>query len=353
MPSPVVLITGASGKLGHGLTARLRPTYTVVGADVSEPAADPELDSVEYLDVTSGMSVRKALEAVAERHGVELAAVVHLAAHGGSMDRDDPAHEDVNVEGTRRLLTMLSDFRVERFVFASTVLVHAPIGSKERIAEDSAFGATSPYARSKLAAERIIAEHRPRIPYTLLRLADVYTDYGEQPTLVRQIQRIVDKDLKRIPSSGNRGTGQARVHIDDAVDALTRAVERRDRLGDGAILIGEPDPIGYADLQDRIGTLYWGAEWSSRRAPRVMARAGAWIQEHAPGRSVREPDSTERANDGYRLDITRAREMLGWAPSRRLSDELAGILQKLRDYPVAWRRANGLEESGATESLGW
>lgn len=45
------------------------------------------------------------------------------------------------------------------------------------------------------------------------------------------------------------------------IDALVKTVERRESLPPAlAVLVGEPDAMGYADLQKRIGELVQGEE---------------------------------------------------------------------------------------------
>lgn len=343
MAKPIVLITGASGMLGGALAARLAGDYTPVGVDVTDPPADTPLDSVHYMDVTSDMSVREALEHVREEHGDALAAVVHLAAYYDFSGEESPAYEEVTVQGTRRLLLMLDDFELERFVFTSTMLVHAPVAPGERVDERSPVDPRWAYPRSKLEAERIIEAHQPPVPYTHLRIAGVYTDFGKQPTLSHQIQRIHEQDFKSFFFPGDSDAGQSLVHIDDAVEAIVRTVDRRNELPDGPILVGEPDPLSYHELQERIGRDLWGAEWPTLRVPGPLAKAAAWIEEKVEAGAFIKPFMIELADDHYALDISRARELLGWSPHRSLSEELPNIVQRLRDYPVAWYRENGLE----------
>lgn len=344
MTKPTVLITGAGGMLGRAVTDRLADEYTLVGTDVSEPPSDASLDTVHYMDVTSEMSVREALESVREEYGSQLAAVVHLAAYYDFSGEDSPLYDEVTVQGTRRLLEMLEPFDVGRFVFTSTMLVHAPVKPGQRIDEESPIDAKWAYPQSKVETERVITEHAPPIPYTLLRIAGVYTDYGKQPTLVHQIQRIHDQDFQSFFFPGDTEAGQSLVHLDDAVEAIARTVERRDDLPDGPILIGEPDPIGYAEMQDRIGRLLWGEEWPTVRVPGSVAKAAAWIEERTSEDAFIKPYMIELADDHYALDITRAREELGWEPEWRIEDVLPKIVDMLKEYPVAWKRANGLIE---------
>jgi nucleoside-diphosphate-sugar epimerase len=355
MAGPVVLVTGGSGTLGRTLTQRLHEEYTVVGADVVEPPADVPFEAMHYMDLTSPMSTRYTLRSIRESHGAELAAVVHLAAHPAA--RHDPSgvrspfQDEITVGGTRRLLKMLEDFEVGRFVLASTMLVHAPARPGEKIREDSPLDARGAYPRSKLEAEQLVQEHESRIPYTLLRLAGVYTGFGQQPALTHQIERIYEKELKGLfffPPDNE--AGQSMVHIDDAVEAIALAVERREQLRDGPILVGESEPVPYAALQDRIGTLVWGEQWSELREPGVLAKAAAWLEDHELDDDVMRPFMIQTADDHYALDVTRARRWLGWEPERRLEDELPAIIETLKSYPVAWQHANGLLEPELAES---
>lgn len=343
MAKPVVLITGASGMLGGALAERLDPDYTVAGLDVVDPSADTPLETVHYMDVTSDMSVREALERIEEEHGPRLAAVVHLAAYYDFSGEESPAYEQVTVEGTRRLLRMLDDFELERFVFSSTMLVHAPARPGKRITEDSPIDPRWAYPKSKIETERLIRAHRPAVPHTLLRIAGVYTEFANQPTLAHQIQRIHGQDFKSFFFPGDSEAGQSLVHLEDAADALARSVDHRNQLPDGPILIGEPDPVSYSDLQDRIGKELWGAEWPTLRVPGKLAKAAAWVEEKAKRGVFIRPYMIELADDHYALDIERARDWLDWEPKHRLADELPAIVQRLKDYPVAWYRENDLE----------
>ena len=350
MTQPVVLVTGGSGMLGRALAQRLHDGFTVVGLDIVEPPADAPFDGMHYMDVTSPMSTRYTLRSIREDYGPELAAVVHLAAYSDLSGEESPLYDEVTVNGTRRLLKMLEDFEVGRFVFSSTMLVHAPARPGQKIREDSPLDARWAYPRSKLEAEQLIEEHEPRLPYTLLRTAGVYTGFGKQPTLAHQIERIYEQELKSFFFPGDSEAGQSMVHIDDAVEAMALTVERRERLPDGPILIGEPETMGYAELQDRIGTLIWDEEWPTMRVPGVLAKAAAWLEDKASDDAFIKPYMISRADDHYALDISRARRWLGWEPERRLEDELPGMIETLESYPVAWKHANGLLEPELAES---
>lgn len=345
-----VLVTGCSGLIGSAVAERLAPDYDVVGLDV-EPPDDARLDFVE-VDLTSADGVAAALDRVRERHGERIASVVHLAAYYDFSGAPSEMYDTLTVRGTQRLLQQLQDFEVEQFVFSSTMLIHRPVEPGAHIDEDAPVEAKWPYPASKVTAERVVHDHREEIPAVLLRIAGVYTDYGRQPTLVQQIRRIYEQDFESHLFPGDPDTGQAVVHVDDTADAVVRTVARRDALpdslprssGEVAVLIGEPDPPSYQDLQDRIGELIWGDKWGTIRIPEAVAKAGAWAQNVAPGADAFiKPFMIDLADDHYALDIDRARELLGWTPRHRLIDTLPAIIGLLKRDPEAWYERNGLD----------
>ena len=348
MPSPSerlpVLVTGCSGLIGAAAVERLAPTYDVVGLDVEPPPEHLDVDFVET-DVSSEADVAAALDRVRKRHGERVASVVHLAAYYDFSGAPSEKYDTITVEGTRNLLHQLRDFEVEQFLFSSTMLVHAPTEPGGEIDEARPFRAAWPYPESKVKAEQVIHDERGDIPAVLLRIGGVYTDYGRQPTLVQQIRRIYEKDFESHLFPGDPDAGQAFVHIDDTADAVAHAVERRATLPDEVpILIGEPDPPSYQDLQDRIGELLWGDKWGTIRIPPAVAKVGAWAQNVAPGAdSFIKPFMIDLADDHYALDIDRARDLLGWTPQYHVLDVLPDIIALLKRDPQTWYERNGLE----------
>jgi hypothetical protein len=53
-----------------------------------------------------------------------------------------------------------------------------------------------------------------------------------------------------------------------------------------------------------------------------------------------------RADDHYALDITRARETLGWEPRRSLRVTLPTMVAALKADPLGWYRENELDPPG-------
>lgn len=346
---PTVIVTGSGGLLGARVCEELAERgYFVFGFDRAgfpEPPKGPHVRDVEF-DVTNYANVRWAMEDVRKTRGDHLAAVVHLAAYYDFTGEDSPLYQKVTIEGTDRLLNALQSFEVEQFLFSSTMLVHAPCKPGEHLNEDSPLEGKWAYPASKIKTEQLITEGHPQVRSVLLRIAGVYDEWGQQPTLVQQIKRIWEKDLESHVFPGDTDAGQSPIHLEDAVSSILATVEKRKEIPAGTpILIGEADPPSYAELQDAIGELLHGKEhWSTIRIPAAVAKAGAYVQDKTIGSFIK-PFMVDMASDHYALDLTRAKNLLDWEPKHRLMDVLPTICRNLKENPEKWYKENGLKSS--------
>lgn len=343
----IVLITGSNGRIGAAVVQRLiGRDRDVVGLDRHAPTPPPPGCVRIPVDIGSDDSVRQALGVLRAHHGTRIAAVVHLAAYYDFLGQPSPKYDQITVEGTRRLLRALREgFEVEQFIFSSTMLVHKPGEPGEFINEDWPLGPTWAYPESKVRTESLIREERNGIAAVILRLAGVYDDVCHSPPLAHQIQRIYEGQLASHLYSGETSHGQAFVHLDDVVDAIERAIERRAQLPpETAILIGEPETLSYDELQHTFMRLLHKKSTETQSVPGLIAKVGAWVQDHMPGpEQFIKPWMIDRANDHYALDIARARTLLGWAPRHSLRQTLPKMVAALEADPIGWYREHGLE----------
>lgn len=346
---PIVLITGAAGGVGSALAEAFGDEYTVIGMDQPDKQGDMPLIGV---DLSKDESVRNAFEAFAREHGRQIASVIHLAAYFDFTGEEHPLYESVNVQGTRRLMQALRDFEVEQIVYAGTMLVHGPGEVGERIDEAQPLAPKWAYPQSKARAEEVIQSERGSTPVVLLHLAGLYDAKKGVPTLMNQIARIYSRDLQGHLYSGDLDAGQAFVHAEDMVDAFKRTVDRRASFSDvEVILVGEPETLGYGELQDALGKLLHGdEEWATLRVPKAIAAVGAAVQDKLEPVVPDAIDQGERpfikpfmvgmADDHYALDISKARRLLGWEPRHRLSRGLPSLIKALKADPAKWFAAN-------------
>lgn len=340
-----IIVTGDTGFIGRAVVRRLAPRFPVVGFNRRGETHDVPNVEVEAVDVTSDDAVVDGLRAVRERHGSRIASVIHLAAYYDFSGEPSPKYEQVTVRGTERLLRALDGFEVGQFVFSSTMLVHAPAEPGKEISAEDELGPTWTYPRSKLETERVVREMRGPIPAVLLRISGVYDEGCNSVPLAHQIQRIAERQLTSRLYPGDTERGQAFMHLDDLIDAIERVVDRRSELPpELAIVLGEPEVMSYAELQDALGRLIHGEEqWVTVEVPKLLAKAGAWIQGVAPVEDpFIKPWMVDRSDDHYDLDIQRAQRLLGWKPRHTLRQALPAMVARLKQDPDAFYGQNAL-----------
>lgn len=341
----IVLITGASGFIGSALIATLSQQYCVVGLDRPGPPDPAAPAAVVDFDLGTDEAVASALEEVRRRFGARIASVIHLAAYYDVSGEPNPLYEKITVEGTKRLIDGLAGFEVEQFVFASTMLVHEPTASPtERITEDSPIAPSWAYPESKVRTEAVLRARHGRIPVVFLRIAGVYSDDGRSPFLAEQIARIYEHQLTSHFYPGMLCAAQSFIHRDDLADAVLKLVNQRRALpAELPLLLGEPDPPSYEEIQDLVGQSLHGEGWTTLRIPKPIAKAGVIVQNEIFGADqFIQPWMVDSSNDHYILDISRAEALLDWHPRHHLRDVLPRMVEALKADPQGWYKKNKL-----------
>jgi nucleoside-diphosphate-sugar epimerase/uncharacterized membrane protein len=348
MSKEIVLVTGATGFIGSAVVRHLAGRYKTVSLDRAG-GRDSSLSAERVgLDVSTDEGVASALQSVSERYGKRIASVIHLAAYFDISGEPNPLYEKITVQGARRLIDGLQTFQVEQFVFASTMLVHRPTDSPDKkIDEASAIEPSWAYPESKVRTEALLRERHGAIPLMMLRIAGVYDDEGHSPFIAEQIAGIYEHRLTAHLYPGMLCAGQSFVHLDDLTQAIADAVQNRRELPpELPLLIGEPEAIGYAEVQDIIGRTLHGEDWSTLQIPQSIAKAGAWLENKALGEDTFvKPWMVDESNAHYVLDTSRARRLLGWKPAHSLRDTLPKMVAALKRDPTGWYKANKLDPS--------
>ena len=199
----VVVITGSSGFIGSALINKFAGKFSLIGFDRMASHAPPPAAECVCIDLTSEQGVKGAFERIRIAYGYRIASVIHLAAYYDLSGEPSPLYEQITVRGTERLLQHLQEFTVEKFIFTSTMLVHAPVEPGQRISEDSPIEPGWPYPLSKVETEALIRKQHGDMPVVLLRLAGVYDDKCRNAFLSQQIARIHER---QILTGGRNGT---------------------------------------------------------------------------------------------------------------------------------------------------
>lgn len=150
-----VLITGATGALGPLVVEAFHAAgYSIRTLSIDPPPVGTWPDDVETLigDVTDVSAVQAALKGVASV--IHLAALLHIVNPPLSLQEK---YERINVAGTSNVVTAAIQAGVRCVVFFSTIAVYGRSGGRI-LTEDTLPCPDTFYARTKLAAERIVLE---------------------------------------------------------------------------------------------------------------------------------------------------------------------------------------------------
>lgn len=311
-----VLVTGASGFLG-GRTARLLvEEHEVVGTGrVFPPSRRRALQEagvrLRTADLTAADSLRPLLQ--------DVDAVVHCAALSTLWGRRDQLQR-INVDASARLARASAERGLRLVHISSPSIYNRAVhedprwGTPQRpVPESLPVGPRfdSDYARSKHLAERAVIAAHPDA--CLLRPRGIYGpgDTSIVPRIVaalesRRLPRLVDGDVLTDLT-----------HVDNAAHAIALAL---DSEVTGAVNIADGTPIAIWDGIDRLAD-HRGLPRPRRRLPAAPVERAAGLVEQVARRLGRaEPRLTATGirllTRGMRLDLTRAREELGYAPVR-------------------------------------
>ena len=288
-PPRRIFVTGAAGVMGLRLCARLLRAGCVVRGLVLP--GDPQARQLAALGVeawTGDLCDPDSLRGSCE--GVEV--VYHLAAI--ILSRDPSAFERINLAGTANVVREAARSGVRQFVYVSSASVTYP--------------KRTPYAESKLAAERVVAE-AGAFAHTIVRPTLVYDERGGQELLL-----FLDY-LRRFPVVPFIGDGRARkrpVWSEDVVDGLVRLLGQARAHGKTYNFSGA-ETIGIEELA-RLLLRHHRASRPFVHVPVPMCRAAARVL----GVLQRNPKLTLSAISGIvndaDLDPSQAMSDLGYRP---------------------------------------
>lgn len=347
-PKPVILITGIKGRLGLELSERLSDEFTVVGLDYG-PAADA-MGNTDYfeVDLTDDVSTVRGLMGLKRKYGDDLECVIHLATFHSHSCRPHSLYERLNVHGTRRLVHALRDFSVGQFVFVANLS-----GTSAQTARVQHDGRSQPpgmcdYSESIRQAERFVRQGTAVPQASVVKLAWLYDDCCHSIPLARQIAGIYERSWLSFVFPGDPECRVPFIHVDDATAALRSIVNRRQDFNPVEdFVIGEPQGIGYAELQDLIGQLLYTRKWPTVRIPAMAAKAAVWMRDKFARnrKSFGPPWPTDFIDLPAALNGAQARRRLAWNPRYRLRASLARMIESLREDPEQWYVDNGLSQT--------
>lgn len=252
-----VLVTGGAGFIGFHLGQRLLSGHHALAVvDNFNDFYDPGIKRGNVRDLQSIGTVSLYETDILDRARLREAfdefrpdTVVHLAAWAGvrpSLEKPE-LYARVNVTGTVNMLDFAKEFRIERFIFASSSSVYGGNKKVPFSEEDLVDHPISPYAATKRAGELLCYtySHNFGLNICCLRFFTVYGPRQRPEMAIHKFAQCI-RDGTPIPVFGTGQSKRDYTYIDDIVSGVIGAIGVNPKYE--ILNLGESQTITLLDL---------------------------------------------------------------------------------------------------------
>lgn len=322
-----MLVTGANGFTGSHLARRLLSEGHQVRALVRPGARTGELQAagIEICNgqLTHPADVRNAAAGCDQ--------IYHIAAAFRTAGHPDRYYHDVNVGGTMNVLDAAQAAGCERVIHCSTGGVHGHI-EQPPANEDYRFKPGDIYQESKVAAEALVGERVAKGErIAVFRPAAIY---GEGDTRFLKLFRSIARG--RFVMVGSGQTRLHMVHVDDLCQGIALCGSRPEAVGQ-VFILGGPDAPTLNEICAMIAATLQVSPPRWRVPVWPVYAAGALCELLCVPLRIDPPLHRRRVSfftHHREFDISRARQLLGYAPQVSAAEGIART--------AAWYRAQGM-----------
>jgi len=312
-----ILVTGGAGFIGSHLCARLlKDGHEVLAIDNFDPYYDVALKErhVAFLAEYSAFALERGdiRDASWLRETVRNFApdrIVHLAARAGVRPSIESPSEysDVNVTGSINIFEA-ARLRNTPVIFASSSSVYGDSTRVPYREDDAASTPVSPYAATKRAGELLAFtyHHLYQLPIICLRFFTVYGPRQRPDMAIHKFAHAILND-DAITLFGDGKTARDYTFVSDIVDGITASIERAPELKFQILNLGGGRVIELRELVcclEKIIGKPAKINWQSNQPGDVKLTSA---------------------------DISKARELLGYAPRISIEDGLRAAVEWLRE----------------------
>jgi UDP-glucuronate 4-epimerase len=301
-----ILVTGGAGFIGSHLVEKLLTSgHQVAILDDFNDFYDPRIKHANIATVAKSVTIhqvdlRDSASVRSLFHRQKFEAIAHLAARAGVRPsiQHPQLYYDTNVAGTLHLLEAARVTEVERFIFASSSSVYG-VSKKVPFSEDQHLTQTlSPYGATKIAGEFLCStySHLYKMRVVALRYFTVYGPRQRPDLAIHQFTRRINAG-QPIDQFGDGTTRRDYTYIDDIIQGTMTALDYSGPLFD-IFNLGESETV---QLEELISVI-----------------------EDALGKKAKINRLPDQPGDMPLTcaDISKAKKLLGYNPTTRLSDGL-------------------------------
>ncbi len=304
-----IMITGANGFIGKSLCGSL-PQYLDSPELMAVVRNATSTTEVSVGNIDSDTNWKPLLA------GVD--AVVHAAAQASVSNTRPESIWQTNVLGTLNLAQQAAKAGVKRFVFLSSVKVHGESSKTgEPFTEGSPKRPEDLYAQSKLAAEEglLSLAQDSKMDVVILRLPLVYG-----PGVKGNFCLMMDWVKKRVPLPlGMLGNQRSLLSVGNLVDVVGLCLNHPDAANE-AFLVADGYDLSTTELLKMLGV-------ACDKSPRLLPVPASLL--NLTGVMLGKGEMVRRLTGNLQLDISKARQQLGWRPPLTLTQSFKALSQKV------------------------
>jgi len=320
-----VFVTGATGFVGGALVRALARNGAQVHA-LARPSSDrSSLSDVAVIWHEADVTVPSSLAGIFP----EATWVIHASGLLGQAGVSERVYGQVNVDGTRNVLTAALEMRNRpRVLHVSSPGVLGPIAG-DPATEDAQLAPSNPYERSKAAAEEVARDFAARGLEVVIARPEFI--YGPGDRHVLGLFRAIAGGRFFYINGGRHFCHPT--FIADAVDGMLLCLSRG-RSGEAYHITG-PRPVAFRELGNTIANAL-GVRAPSLSLPRWSAYLGAAALETLGRLFPLTPPLTRSGvaffSEDRRFSWQKARRELGYSPQSDLAPGVSQTVQWYRDH---------------------
>lgn len=329
-----VLITGATGGLGRNAVDALLAQGIGVRATGRNSAVGDELRQQGAQFVACDLATMSPAQARALVTGCDT--VWHCAALSSPWGAHS-AFKAANVRATAVLAAAAQERSVHRFVHISTPALYFDFSHRYNVPESfrpAQF--VNHYASTKAQAEQeVLAQVSRGLHATILRPRAIFGPYDQ--VLLPRLLRILDEKNGRLilPKGGN--TLLDLTYAGNVVQAMQLASTKPEMAAGGVFNITNGEPMRVRDVLEALFVQELGRPMEVHSAPYALLSTIARSMELVAAFTGREPSLTRYSLGALAfdmtLDISHARDVLGYQPKVSMAQAIVNTAQWFRSFP--------------------
>jgi nucleoside-diphosphate-sugar epimerase len=260
-----ILVTGGTGFIGnHLIRELLKDSKNQVYALIRDRAKLKNCDFKERIIAIHGDLFQS------EQFPADIEQVFHLAALTKIVSPQEFIH--INHEGTRSLLEKLRPLKnLQKVILLSSLAAAGPNREQGILREEMEADPISLYGKSKLAQEKIFAEHCPA-PHVIIRAPIVFGP-GDMDML--DIFRLVRKGM--IPRLGQKERRYSVIYVKDLVRGMIAAATSL--CQNEIFYIANDEPIEWQNFLQQASRLLGRKKTRTIVIPEILGRGLAELSE--------------------------------------------------------------------------